>query len=634
MKQVFAIAAATLALTIAASGAAAASGKTTATTRHGTARAPQQAAQITPILRYQFPERGYVVDLPREAALDSKNVDLTENGRGIADFTLSPLTASGLRFGVILAIDSSDSMKGAPLAGALSAARSFVTHPAATEEIGVVAFNGTITALQAPTAVATDVERAISQPPAVAYGTHIFDAVARSLSFLQRAKVSTGAIVLLSDGADVGSRTTLARVVAAAAQQHVRIFTIGLRSAAFDRSTLQSLAAQTDGAYAEATSPAQLAQIYAGLSARLASDYVLQYRSLAPPRANVRVQISVRGFAPAAMSYTAPTPADLAPYHRSLVTRFLLSSGSLLILAILVALVAAYAMTAIVRGRRSDFVERMRAFASGQAARTEPQPRMRRRRVREAPSQAQRWFANLESDLDIGQVRTSPTMLIGLTLGATLLCFVVFALISPVFGILALLVPFIARGFLRRRVAGVRDKFATQLPGNVQILASALRSGHSFAGALAVVVENADEPSRGELRRAVADDQLGIPLEEALRRVATRMESRDLEQVALVAELQRTTGGNAAEVLDVVVNTIRDREDVRRLVQTLTAQGRLARWILTGLPVVVGLGFYLIQPRVAGPMYHTTFGQVALVVAALMVATGSLLIQKIVEIEV
>ena len=65
------------------------------------------------------------------------------------------------------------------------------------------------------------------------------------------------------------------------------------------------------------------------------------------------------------------------------------------------------------------------------------------------------------------------------------------------------------------------------------------------------------------------------------------MANRDLEQVALLAELQRTAGGNSAEVLDTVVETIRERADLRRLVQTLTAQGRMARWILTALPVVV-----------------------------------------------
>jgi tight adherence protein B len=132
----------------------------------------------------------------------------------------------------------------------------------------------------------------------------------------------------------------------------------------------------------------------------------------------------------------------------------------------------------------------------------------------------------------------------------------------------------------------------------------------------------------------VSDEQLGVPIDEAIRRVAERMESRDLEQVALVAELQRTTGGNVAEVLDVVVATIRDRQDVRRMIRTLTAQGRMARWILTGLPVFTGLAFYAIQPKLAGPFYGATVGQVVLLMAALSVIVGSLLIQKVIEIDV
>jgi len=148
------------------------------------------------------------------------------------------------------------------------------------------------------------------------------------------------------------------------------------------------------------------------------------------------------------------------------------------------------------------------------------------------------------------------------------------------------------------------------------------------------MVEQAGEPSKRELRRAVSDEQLGVPVDEAIRRVAERMQSRDLDQVALVAELQRTTGGNVAEVLDVVVATIRDRQDVRRMVKTLTAQGRMARWILTSLPIVTGFAFYLIQPKLVGPFYAATLGQVVVLVAAIAVICGSLAIQRIVEIEV
>jgi tight adherence protein B len=112
------------------------------------------------------------------------------------------------------------------------------------------------------------------------------------------------------------------------------------------------------------------------------------------------------------------------------------------------------------------------------------------------------------------------------------------------------------------------------------------------------------------------------------------MGSRDLEQVAMLAELLRTTGGNAAEVLDVIVLTVRERHDIRRLVRTLTTQGRLARWILTALPIVTGLAFWALQPDIVGPMWRSTIGQFFLLVAAIMVATGSFVIQKIIEIEI
>ena len=112
------------------------------------------------------------------------------------------------------------------------------------------------------------------------------------------------------------------------------------------------------------------------------------------------------------------------------------------------------------------------------------------------------------------------------------------------------------------------------------------------------------------------------------------MANTDLEQVALLAELQRTSGGNSAEVLDTVVQTIRERGELRRLIRTLTAQGRMARWILTALPVVLGLFLWFMQPEIMNSFFGSAGGQVALLVAVSMIALGSLIIQRIIEIDV
>jgi tight adherence protein B len=161
-----------------------------------------------------------------------------------------------------------------------------------------------------------------------------------------------------------------------------------------------------------------------------------------------------------------------------------------------------------------------------------------------------------------------------------------------------------------------------------------MRAGHSFSGALSVVMDDAVEPTRREFQRVISDERLGIPMELALTTVVRRMQSKDLEQVALVAALQRETGGSTAEVLERVTQTVRDRLALRRMVQTLTAQGRMSRWIVSALPVVLLGLITLINPSYVRPLYTTGLGQALLCVAVVLVVTGSLVIKRIVDIKV
>ena len=146
--------------------------------------------------------------------------------------------------------------------------------------------------------------RTLATQPPLAYGTRIHDAMTRSLGLLRDAKLSSGSIVLLSDGADIGSVRTLEQAVAAAKEQQVRIFTVGLRSGAFDPAPLRSIAERTGGSYAEARSAAELAAIYEELGAQLAGEYLVRYRSAARPMSQVEVEIEVAG------AGTAPRPTS------------------------------------------------------------------------------------------------------------------------------------------------------------------------------------------------------------------------------------------------------------------------------------------------------------------------------------
>jgi tight adherence protein B len=592
---------------------------------------------ITPVGRVPFPYRGYVLDLPKKIALSSVHPVVLENGTTVHDTTLEPVGSSNVRFGTILAIDASNSMVGKPYAAALDAARVFIERRTPNEQIGVLTFNSQVNLLQPMSASGATLKASLSRAPQLAYGTHIYDALNRSLRALEDAHIGAASIVLLSDGADVGSRARLTAIVARAQRDHVRIFTVGLRSKAFDAGPLRTLAGNTGARYAEAASAPALAQIYGDLSGRLANEYFLQYRSSVKPGTHVIVNIKLPGVGASGASYTAPTPSGLKPFHRSLLSRFFLSGASVILIGLLAAVLVGWVFYTVLTRPRGAVVGRIGAFANANAAsRQEDEPASGRRegRRRRNTGGVQRLLARLESEFEIGDITISPASFIVVTAVGTTVALIILGAIAVPLALLALLVPLLARAWVLQKVKGIRDDFADQLPETLQLLASALRSGHSLIGALSLVVERAPEPIRREFAQVLTDDQLGLPLDQALRNVAERMKSRDMRQVGLIGELQRTAGGNAAEVLDTVVATVRERAEVRRLARTLTAQGRMARWILSAMPVALGLLMFAAAPQLMKPMFVSGAGQVALVLAALLAVVGSLWIKKIVEIEV
>jgi tight adherence protein B len=254
----------------------------------------------------------------------------------------------------------------------------------------------------------------------------------------------------------------------------------------------------------------------------------------------------------------------------------------------------------------------------------------------ERPLERTRWWSRFKDELELAEITIAPMQIVAWTgIATALTAWLLYVLLGmPLVVLVALGVPLFVRSLIKRRVERQRGQFADQLPDNLQVFASALRAGHSLVGALSVVVEDCPEPSRREFRRVIADEQLGVSLEDALGVVAHRMANRDLDQVALVAALQLETGGNTAEVLDRVTETIRERFELRRLVRTLTTQGRMSRWVVSFLPVGLLALITAINPTYMAPLYTHPLGRLLLLVAGLMVVAGSLVIRRIIDIKV
>lgn len=192
---------------------------------------------------------------------------------------------------------------------------------------------------------------------------------------------------------------------------------------------------------------------------------------------------------------------------------------------------------------------------------------------------------------------------------------------------LPLLVVWFAR---RRRLAA----FGRQLPEALELISRALRAGHSLAAGIHLVAEEMPDPIAGEFRRCYEEQNLGVPLEEALQEMTLRVPNLDLRFFATAVILQRQTGGDLAEILDKIGRLIRERFQIWGQIQALTGEGRLSGIVLLALPPVLFLVMYRLNPEYCMVLFRDPMGQKMLLGAVAMQILGALVIRKIVNIEV
>jgi tight adherence protein B len=591
----------------------------------------------------RFPDRAYALTLPESMVVQADEVQVSENGHLVPGVSVrAPGQVPTGRFGVVLAIDTSWSMHGRPLRGAIAAARAFLDHRDPQQPIALISFAGEVRVEQPFTTDAARLDRAVSAIKPSGGGSRVIDAGVRAIELIRAARIPTGSIVLLTDGADRRSATAPESLSAAAKAAGTRVFTVGLRSGSTDFGQLNLLAATTAGEFSAATSVHDLTRVYRRLGSVLSNQYLVQYRSTAGPHEKVQVELRVAGLDGVAHAgYVTPAldRAVRAPFHHEPSERLWAARSAAFAASLVVAVLLALAIWILLRPRRGSLRVRMAGYVSAVAP--EGHGRQATLTGRRAVAAAKRklsrgaWWETLREKFDVGRLPLTPERALAWTAAAALALAPLGSLAVGPVGILAsLFAPLVAHLWVERRVAKQRALFADQLPDNLQVIASAMRAGHSFIGALQVVVEDAPQPARAELEQVIADERLGVPLEDAFETVVRRMRSPDLAQVALVAALQRETGGNTAEVIDRVNDTMRDRLALRRLISGLTAQGRMSRWVLTGIPVGLLLLLTAINPKYMDPLYSTPVGKALLTMATVMVVAGSLAIKRIVNIKV
>jgi tight adherence protein B len=176
-------------------------------------------------------------------------------------------------------------------------------------------------------------------------------------------------------------------------------------------------------------------------------------------------------------------------------------------------------------------------------------------------------------------------------------------------------------------------KFEEQFPEAIDLLARGLRAGHALTSALSMVADEMAEPVGPEFRMLFDQQNFGMPLPQALKAFAERIPVIDARFFVTAVLTQRDSGGNLSEVLDNLASIIRDRFRVKRQVRVISAHGRITGWVLSALPVCLGLFFAVTNTKVYAKFYSDPFGMKMILFALTLQVIGVFVIRRIVQIE-
>jgi tight adherence protein B len=514
--------------------------------------------------------------------------------------------------------------------------------------IGLVGFGPTLNVLPPSTDRAALTKR-LAELRAIG-DTALFDAVsAASAAFDSDA--SDRAIVLLSDGGNSAGTTTLDQALASLGATRLEV--IELVTIESNRAILEQLAVAGHGSVTSAGAPSALADVYRRVAASLVNRYRVRYHSAASGEVELTARVLTGGrTAEGSTSFT--TPVLVTPSTQAATTAAPEPSSALPIQPPSLPPATTVAL-AVAPARRLGLSPRVwLAFGAGcfflslllVALLAVPQPgsRASRRRlgiesltttatltqahqrasgaIDDALSRNGRatWLARA---LDIGGINLRPGEFVVMTGTAMMVAILVgFVVGGPAIALaFGALVVMAAVAVVDVRGKRRRAQFADDLGATLQLLSSSLRSGYALRQALAAVADEAEEPTRGELGRALVETRLGRPQIDALRAVSERMGCADFEWVVSAIEINRDIGGNLAELLDNVSETVRERQQLFRKVRALSAEGRMSTYIMTGLPVALAAAIRLRNPHYLDPL-KSGLGLVAVAVSGSLVVIG------------
>ncbi len=609
--------------------------------------------------------------LPPSASFDPKTVSVTVAGEPVpataAPFGTTPAPARRS----VLVMDISGSMAGVRIGAARSAAASYLRALPLDVEVAVVTFADRAAVLVAPTkdrpSVIAAVTRLQVQPNG---GTALYEGAALGVKTAGHTAVRS--LLVLSDGADDGTRPpTLAQAAAAVKASGVTLDAVSL-GAGTQVASLRALAAAGGGRAVAAQDAAALTTAFTAAAAAVTSQIVVDASvpgSVPRGSQDVSVSASAGGstytdHAVVLLAAPTATPLSRADQFGARAVPAATSSlpGWVLPAALFALFLGLAALLAIAFAGSPQDTEKGRIRRRLAAYSLAPRPTQGAATTsattstvssgslgdtpvaRSAVELAGRITGRGDVDSMLaGRLESAGLPLkpaewalihVGATLGLGLLLLVItdFSLLPAAIGMaIGFGAPY---AYLSYRTGRRQSAFEDAMPDTLQLLAGSLSAGYSLPQAVDTVSRESQGVMSSELNHAIVAARLGVPLEEALDEIATRMGSKDWSWVVMAIRINREVGGNLAEVLTTVAATMRERERLRRQVRALSAEGRLSAAILGALPLVFAVYLILVRPEYIGLLTSNVVGLAMIVVGVVLLLVGFVWLRKVVTVEV
>lgn len=623
--------------------------------------APAAGAQAVPdaeIVRTdlsEFPTVRLSVALSGEAAetaLDADDVVVTENGEEI-EAEVQALSDDTLD--VVLAIDVSGSMAGEPLAQAKVASLQFIDELPDNARVAVVSFGNDADLVSGFTTNRDSSRDAVN---ALSSGgeTALYDAVVLSSQQVSASDASRSAVLVLSDGGDTISETDLEGAAGSLDGTETDFFAVSLQSGEADEVALNTLADAAEGSVVPATDPDALAAAYVDLGQRIANQYDIVFESVTEaPTATFAVTVgdtgseaSIEVALPDRAGGGAPTETttegaalDIEPLTGEgeagvLEQDWALWFGALL-MAVALGIIAYVVLPEMNRPQRRSLRsdEAVIDDDTGFGERFVGSVRETATRFSEQAVDRSEQRATIDFALDRAGLVMRAGEFVAAVIGVAIVAgFLLFLLMGPVGLALGVLVPILGAPTLLKLLAKRRNaKFADQLSDTLLLIAGSLRSGFGIGQAMDSVAEEMEDPMGAEFGRAVLETRLGRDMEDALDGIAARVQNEDFEWVIDAMRIHRQVGGDLAQILDKVSETIRARNRLRRQISALTAEGRMSALVLGLLPIGMAFVLYSTNPDYLGKLFEDTAGWIMVGVAGGLLFTGILWLRKLIDVE-